>query len=70
MLEPNDPQIRVLCIKLLCDLFKIFSPTTRHSQRVMKKAPLLNNDNNLLNKDDICAGYALQSLAEEIFFWI
>ena len=33
----------------------------------MKKDPFLNNDDNLLNKDDICAGYALQSLAEEFF---
>ena len=62
MLEPNDTQIRYLCIKLLCDLYKIFSPTTRHSQRVTK---LQNNDDNLQNKDDICAGFVLQSLAEE-----
>ena len=62
MLEPNDTQIRFLCIKLLCDLYKIFSPSTRHSQRVSKNRDI---DDNISNKDDICAGYVLQSLAEE-----
>ena len=67
MLESGDDQIRVLCIQLLCDLFKVYSPHTRHSQRVTKKhaMPLPEQQDKMNNKDDICAGYVLQSLAEE-----